>query len=462
VTQIVAESDQVIREALRLQSEGVSQRDIAARLGKSRLWVRYDLQKLVAQQNPSAAAILDTGAFEFHPLANLFPLIEGAEFDDLVADVKACGLREPVIVWQDKILDGRNRYRACRAAGITAQLSLFLPEVQGDALAFVISKNLKRRHLDDSQRAMVAADIANLDHGQRADRAANLPVLPIRQGEAAKMLSISERALRAARSVREHGEPELVRAVRRGRLAVSAASAAAKLAPDMQRRIAEAAEAGDANAARTVIKQQSRNVREAELGARQLTAPAGKFGVIVEDFEWDDEVWSRDTGMDRHASNHYPTSESAHTAEEIVERTKDRFACAAPDCVVFSWTTIQHLAIALDVMRLRGFTYKSHYVWGKNRITLGRWLRSKHEILLAGVCGNVPCPAPGTQWESLILAPVTGPHSTKPDCFLEMIEEYFPTLPKIELNARRARPGWQSWGLEAPAPARELPESVAP
>jgi N6-adenosine-specific RNA methylase IME4 len=78
----------------------------------------------------------------------------------------------------------------------------------------------------------------------------------------------------------------------------------------------------------------------------------------------------------------------------------------------------------------------------------------KHEILLVGTRGHVPAPAMGTQWSSLILAPV-GRHSEKPEAFCEMIESYFPTLPKIELHARGvvSRPGWDVWGLEAPSTA---------
>ena len=57
-------------------------------------------------------------ALPFHPLADLFPLLEGDDFAELVADVQAHGVREPVWLYQGQILDGRNRVRAAEAAGV--------------------------------------------------------------------------------------------------------------------------------------------------------------------------------------------------------------------------------------------------------------------------------------------------------------------------------------------------------
>jgi len=61
----------------------------------------------------------------------------------------------------------------------------------------------------------------------------------------------------------------------------------------------------------------------------------------------------------------------------------------------------------------------------------------------------VPAPIQGPKSSSVINAPV-GEHSEKPTVVYELIEEYFPTLPKIELNARTKRDGWVAWGHEAP------------
>ena len=233
---------------------------------------------------------------------------------------------------------------------------------------------------------------------------------------------------------------------------------------EKEKRIARgraAIEAGK-SAADAIIRQNDkkkrREERERALAEKQLALPNKSYGVIVCDDAWDFEPWSRETGMDRHAANHYVV-EDAHTADELHEKTKDRFECAAKDCVLAMWTTVPHLAIATDLLRLRGFGYRSHVMWHKLRPGKGRgtgyWFINEHEVLLIGVRGVVPAPAPGTQWASVIEAPV-GKHSEKPEIFLQMLEEYFPNLPKIELNRRgKARAGWDAWGWEATAEAAE-------
>ncbi len=196
-------------------------------------------------------------------------------------------------------------------------------------------------------------------------------------------------------------------------------------------------------AARTAEKKARRLARERELGTKIRALPETKYGVILADPEWRFEPYSRETGMDRAADNHYPTSPTDAICNRDVRRI------AADDCVLFLWATVPMLKDALRVMEAWGFTYKSHFVWVKNRTGTGYWARNRHELLLIGARGRIPAPAPGTQWASVIEAEVRR-HSQKPDLVYELIEAYYPTMPKIELNARKARPGWDCWGLEAP------------
>jgi hypothetical protein len=85
----------------------------------------------------------------FHPLANIFPLMTGKDFDELVKSIKLNGLRESIVIFEDKILDGRNRARACEAAGVEPRFTPFRGE---DPTSFVIDMNVRRRHLTQEQK----------------------------------------------------------------------------------------------------------------------------------------------------------------------------------------------------------------------------------------------------------------------------------------------------------------------
>lgn len=156
-------------------------------------------------------------SMNFHPYAEIFPLIDDADFDELTADIKAHGLREPIWLYQEQILDGRNRYMASCAAKVEPQYRQF----KGDnaaALAFVVSVNMRRRHLNESQRAMAAARIANLSKGAN-QHSEGVPI-----GPSSKMTGASERSTKRARKVLESGSKQLQRAVDNGEISVSKAA----------------------------------------------------------------------------------------------------------------------------------------------------------------------------------------------------------------------------------------------
>jgi ParB-like chromosome segregation protein Spo0J len=91
--------------------------------------------------------------FTVHHLATLVPEMLPDEYRALVADVRAHGLLEPIVLFQGQVLDGRHRYRACLETGTESR---FKPFEGDDPLGFVVSANLQRRHLTSSQRAVLA------------------------------------------------------------------------------------------------------------------------------------------------------------------------------------------------------------------------------------------------------------------------------------------------------------------
>ena len=160
---------------------------------------------------------------EFHPVADIFPMMSAREFSDLATDIGEHGLREPVWLHHDgRIIDGRNRYLACQRLGIEPEKRTYEGDDSG-LVPFVVSLNLHRRHLNESQRGMVGARIANFLHGgdRKTNQAANLPL--VSQSQAADLLNVSERLIRSARRVQESGVTELAEKVRTGEVSVSAA-----------------------------------------------------------------------------------------------------------------------------------------------------------------------------------------------------------------------------------------------
>ena len=94
---------------------------------------------------------------------------------------------------------------------------------------------------------------------------------------------------------------------------------------------------------------------------------------------------------------------------------------ASPDAALFMWTTAPHLRESFDVLVAWGFGYKTNIVWVKDKIGTGYWNRNQHEHLLIGTRGEIPAPAPGEQFPSVINAP-RGKHSAKPQIVREMID----------------------------------------
>ena len=156
--------------------------------------------------------------YDIHPVAALFPLIEGEAFAALVADIKENGLLEPIEYQGNTIIDGRNRLLACEAAGVVPQYSELPKSV--DPVKHILQRNIHRRHLTNAQRAAIAAELPTIQHG--GDRksvnikVSNDTLIPgISIEQAADLLSVPVVSVKRAKK-RMKDDPEAHAAVKRG------------------------------------------------------------------------------------------------------------------------------------------------------------------------------------------------------------------------------------------------------
>lgn len=425
---------------------------------------------------------------KFHPLADAFPLIEGAEFDALVADVKARGVTHPVILLDGKILDGRNRYRAARAAKVKVPTA---PYKGDDPVGFVIGENLRRRHMDAGQRALAAAKIEGFGHGgKRWDR--DLQHNAITRLRAAELLNVSTRSVADAAKVQDQGSKKLNDAVARGEVAIATAAAVAELPADEQDQLVARGER-DILAAAKKIRDAKNSKRRAEKVARIVEINKGnadlafggcKFVIVSADPPW---RYERPLigDSDRSIENKYPTmSLDDICAMPVHEHLADAAAiylhipqplqlCETPLGLCYphqvgrAWGD-PHWNDPKRCDPKRWFVPRAMAVWEKRSpediaegggpIGMGHYWRTDHECVVAMTRGGLPLPAFKPRSVYHIRSRGKLEHSEKPaEIYADLVRMY-PDYAKaglmLALFERQERPGFVVWGNQAPKPIK--------
>lgn len=175
--------------------------------------------------------------------------------------------------------------------------------------------------------------------------------------------------------------------------------------------------------------------------------PEGRYRTIVADPPWHyQDAWCSGA-----AAHHYVTMSDDEVKELRVSGLADTI------CHLYLWAGAPKLAVAFEVVTAWGFEFKTLLVWKKNKLGLGRYYRSQTEFVLFATKGKAPLQE--TALPNYFEAPVTK-HSEKPDAFYELVERAS-FGPRIDMYARKQRPGWKSWGAEAGAGDRTGPRGPA-
>jgi len=374
---------------------------------------------------------------EFHPVADIFPMMSERELAELTDDIAKHDLREPIWLHPDgRIIDGRNRYLACRRAGLQPTLREY-DGADEDLVPFVLSLNLHRRHLNESQRAMVAARVANLDRGRPS---VNPPIGGISNADAAALLNVGERSVERARAVQDAGVPELRTAVESGEIAVSTAADIARAPGPEQRRVVSLDD-------KVAILQAAREIRRERIAEARTREPEpavtpplpdGKYRALVIDPPWPIEKIEREERPDQGQALDYPVM----SLDEIAALPVPDLA--ADGCHVYLWTTHRFLPDAFKLFETWGVRYQCLMTWVKNvGITPFSWMYDTEHVLF-GRIGSLKLEQLGLRLS--FSAPVTR-HSAKPDVFYERALAASPG-PRLELFARTQRAGFDAWGNE--------------
>ena len=365
----------------------------------------------------------------------------------LAASIEDVGLLHPPVIKSDgELVAGARRLRACQLLGWTTIPVRVLDVeniVRAEAAenferqdftpseAVAIKRTLEPEMKAEAERRMKAGQPSdNFSKGRAADKASAFT------GYSRFTLDKAEAVVAAAEA-----EPE-----RFGKL-VEQMDKTGKV--DAAHKMLKVARARDDYQAR-----REQGGRVSDLVA--LAASGYRAACIVADPPWRFEPWSRETGMDRAADNHYKTM----TVDEIKAfGAQYVLPLAADNCMLLMWATWPLMPNWIPVLSAWGCTYTTcGFLLAKQNesgvgwhIGNGYHTRSNTEPCLLATRG-----APlrlSNDVEQLIVAPVRA-HSEKPDEVYARIERLV-AGPYLELFARKTRPGWTVWGDEVPPPVVE-------
>lgn len=359
---------------------------------------------------------------EAHKFANIFPMIEGQAFEELKKDIKEQGLQQTIITYEGKILDGRNRYKACKELGLEPRFE----DYKGDKpLEYVISLNLKRRHLNEGQKAVISLDILPMFQEEAKKRQIRkpesvTPLLEEQKSESAeqlgKIMGVGKSYIYEAKKIKEF-HPELLEVIKRGDKTLSEVKSEIKT----QER-------------KDYIAEQRQAIKEGK-----IELPKGTYEVIVIDPPW---MYGQ---VDEYAPDFYMTRVASPYPEMTLDEIKNINIPASQNCVLWLWTTHKYIFDCRDILDKWGFRDVSILTWVKDRMGVGKWLRSQTEYCIMAVKGK---PLINLTNQTTVLNAKNLGHSTKPPEFYKMVDELCIGR-KLDYFSRDKKEGWDNYGVQA-------------
>lgn len=385
--------------------------------------------------------------YEFHPAADEFPMMDKERLDELIKDISINGQREPICLYQGKILDGRNRMLACQALGI-APKTRTLPE-DIDPWSYVWSLNGERRDLTAAQRYLIWKACHEKSEAWQAEQQRIRDEANRKRSEAAEQGRVGRAAAKnkdefstATTSGTTKQEPEhkssaaKAAASKTNRGTVERMDMLVKERPDLAEKV-KVGEIPESAAIREMKREKI--IKELEsIKVKEAKALEGVFDVIVIDPPWPMEKIERDERPNQSEFD-YPTMNE----DELREL---KIPCAN-DCHVWLWTTHKFLPMAFRLLDHWGLKYVCTFVWHKPGGFQPFGLPQYNcEFALYARKGS---PAfIDTRKFMVCFSAQRGKHSEKPDEFYQMIR-LVTAGRRLDMFNRRKIDGFDTWGNQA-------------
>jgi N6-adenosine-specific RNA methylase IME4 len=371
---------------------------------------------------------------------NIFPEMQAVDFDALKNDIKNNGYDKslPIYLYEDEILDGWNRQKACNELGIMPTYIQFVGSAM-EAIEFCMRTN-KRRNLNSSQWACIAVEadgiIATIGKSVEEEK------LKKQQENAANQFTRSEpldNKLSQGKPLAHKNDTtqKVAEIFNTNRTYVNDAAKLKATDPAKFEQI----RSGEKTL--TEVKKEAKvEQRKADIQAQReaiatgtVQMPEGVFEVVAIDPPWN---YGREYDPDgSRVANPYPEM----SQQQLLELAPP----FATDSVCFLWTTHAFIFDAKELLDKWGFTYKATMVWDKDKIGMGAWLRMQCEFCLIGIKGKPVWD--NTTWRDIIREP-RREHSRKPEAFYQLVEQVAVGR-RLDYFSREKRAGWESYGNDA-------------
>lgn len=367
----------------------------------------------------------------------LIPALSGDEFSQLEANILHDGIREPLVVWNDTLIDGHNRYEIASKYGLEYKTQSMDFTSRDEAIRWIILNQFGRRNLSAYDRSILALRLKPIIAEKAKERQeigvnqyslchkCDKPSIDTKK-ELAKVAGVSHNTIARVEKIEQHATPEIKEAVKSGEMSINQAYQAT-------RREEKKAE----------VKRRIEDYSKVQTGVIDIKKPEKKYNIVYADPPW--RYWE---SGNKNQSEHYTTM----TIEDICKLpVKD---IIAEDSVLFLWVTYPILHEAFKVIESWGFKYSTAgFVWikrNKNADTpffgCGAWTRANSELCLIATRGHIQ------RLDATISQVIESPieeHSKKPDIVRDLIEKLVGKLPRVELFCRNPKDGWDVWGNEA-------------